>query len=115
MKILNLLTEEKVSHCCGRAAGAHGEDHGKCNECGEDCSYVSDDEFHGLKEGYDLYEDLDTALHNVASALVRIAVQEGGEPKYIKQSFISQIQDIQEQIRTKAGPMLVHEYKKASK
>jgi len=63
-----------------------------------------------ITEAYDPHEALDTALHNVASALVMIAVKEsGGDKRKVKSNFISLIQDVQEQIRGFAGPMLVDE------
>ncbi len=69
-------------------------------------------ELAGITEAYDPYTALDDALHNVASALVNIAVKEAkGDKRKVKSNFISLVQDVQEQIRGFAGPMIVGELK----
>jgi hypothetical protein len=71
-------------------------------------------ELAGITEAYDPYTALDDALHNVASALVNIAVKEAkGDKRKVKSNFISLVQDVQEQIRGFAGPMLVGELKES--
>jgi hypothetical protein len=54
---------------------------------------------------------LDTALHNAASALVHIAVDEEGETGDIKANFEDNVKNIANVIRDKAKPMLAEKTK----